>query len=43
VDVKTHREETAFNMPNLTSVDRLARFYEDDANFFVMLERARDN
>jgi hypothetical protein len=24
-------------MPNLTSVDRLARFYEDDANFFVML------
>ena len=37
VDVKTHREETAFNMPNLTSVDRLARFYEDDSNFFVML------
>ena len=37
VDVKTHREETAFNMPNLTSVDRLARFYEDDTNFFVML------
>lgn len=37
VDVKTHREETAFNMPNLTSVDRLARFYEDDANYFVML------
>ena len=26
VDVKTHREGTAFNMPNLTSVDRLARF-----------------
>lgn len=37
VDVKTHREETAFNMPNLTSVDRLARFYEDDSNYFVML------
>jgi hypothetical protein len=37
IDVKTHREETAFNMPNLTSVDRLARFYEDDSNFFVML------
>jgi len=37
VDVKTHREGTAFNMPNLTSVDRLARFYEDDNNFFVML------
>jgi hypothetical protein len=26
VDVKTHRESTAFNMPNLTSVERLARF-----------------
>ena len=37
VDVKTHREGTAFNMPNLTSVDRLARFYEDDSNFFVIL------
>ncbi len=37
VDVKTHRESTAFNMPNLTSVDRLARFYEDEMNFFVML------
>ncbi len=37
VDVKTHREDTAFNMPNLTSVDRLARFYEDDSNYFVLL------
>ena len=37
VDVKTHREGTAFNMPNFTSVDRLARFYEDDSNYFVML------
>jgi len=37
VDVKTHREGTAFNMPNLTSVDRLARFYEDDNNCFVIL------
>src|SRR5271169_5332418 len=37
VDVKTHREDTAFNMPNLTSVDRLARFYEDDPNYFVLL------
>lgn len=37
VDVKTHRESTAFNMPNLTSVDRLARFYEDDTNYFIML------
>ena len=37
VDVKTHRLETKFNMPNLTSVERLARFYEDDANCYVML------
>ena len=37
VDVKTHREDTKFNMPNLTSVERLARFYEDDSNFFVLL------
>lgn len=37
VDVKTHRLETKFNMPNLTSVERLARFYEDDKNYFVIL------
>lgn len=37
VDVKTHRLETHFNMPNLTSVERLARFYEDDQNYFVVL------
>jgi len=37
VDVKTHRTDTKFNMPNLTSVDRLARFYEDDTNYFVLL------
>lgn len=37
VDVKTHRLETGFHMPNLTSVRRLARFYEDDSNYFVML------
>jgi hypothetical protein len=37
VDVKTHRLSTKFNMPNLTSVDRLARFYEDDSNYFVIL------
>ncbi len=37
VDVKTHRLETRFNMPNLTSIRRLARFYEDDKNYFVML------
>lgn len=37
VDVKTHRTDTKFNMPNLTSVDRLARFYESDSNCFVVL------
>jgi hypothetical protein len=37
VDVKTHRLDTKFNMPNLTSVERLARFYQDDSNYFVVL------
>jgi len=37
VDVKTHRTDTRFNMPNLTSVRRLARFYEEDTNHFVLL------
>lgn len=37
VDIKTHRLDTHFNMPNLTSVERLARFYEDDKNYFVIL------
>jgi hypothetical protein len=37
VDVKTHRLDTRFNMPNLTSVERIARFYEDDKNYFVLL------
>ena len=34
VDVKTHRKDTQFNMPNLTSVKRLAELYESDANVF---------
>ena len=37
VDVKTHRQDTAFNMPNLTSVERLSRFYESDENTFSLL------
>ena len=37
VDVKTHREGTVFNMPNLTSVERLARFYESDFNVFSLI------
>ncbi len=42
VDVKTHRLSTRFNRPNLTSVERLARFYEDDSNYFVVLMLAYD-
>lgn len=37
VDIKTHNRDTDFNMPNLTSVERLSRLYEDDKNFFVIL------
>lgn len=40
VDVKTHRLDTKFNMPNLTSVERISRFYEDDKNHFVILNVA---
>ena len=32
VDVKSHRTSTSFNMPNLTSVERLASFYEQEKN-----------
>ena len=42
VDVKTHRTSTKFNMPNITSVKRLARFYEDNKNYFVILMVAYD-
>ena len=37
VDVTTHREGARFNMPNLTSGDRLTRFYECDTNVFALL------
>lgn len=37
VDNKTHNLGTDFNMPNLTSVERLSRFYEDDHNYFTLL------
>ena len=37
IDSKTHNVDTAFNMPNLTSVERLSRFYEDDDNYFTIL------
>ncbi len=36
-DVKTHRENTAFSRPNLTSVERLSRFYEEDSNIFSLI------
>ncbi len=42
IDVKTHRLSTKFNMPNLTSVERLARFYESDQNVFAVLMVAYD-
>ena len=37
VDVKTHREDSSFNMPNLTSVERLATLYESDENVFSLI------
>jgi hypothetical protein len=37
VDIKTHNLNTSFNMPNLTSVERLARFYGDIKNYFILL------
>ena len=36
VDVKTHKINTVFNMPNLVSVQRLTKFYEQDTNIFVI-------
>lgn len=38
IDVDTQRLDTHFNMPNLISVERLSRFYEDDSNYFVILK-----
>lgn len=37
VDIITHNVETEFNMPNITSVDRLQELYVDNANIFVVL------
>lgn len=37
VDNKTHNLGTQFNMPNLTSVERLTRFYQDHNNIFTIL------
>ena len=38
VDVKTHNLKTDFNMPNLTSVKRIAQFYQDDNNSFCLIK-----
>jgi hypothetical protein len=37
VDIKTHNLDTKFNMLNLTSVERLARFYGDIKNYFALM------
>ena len=37
IDIKTHREGTDFNMPNLTSIRRLTQFYESDNNVFSLI------
>ncbi|MDH7605338.1 MAG: hypothetical protein QHH13_10585 [Melioribacter sp.] len=37
VDIITHNVETEFNMPNITSVDRLQELYVDNRNIFVVL------
>jgi hypothetical protein len=37
VDVKTRWVDASFHMPNLTSIERLARLYENARNYFVLL------
>lgn len=37
VDIKTHCLSTNFNMPNLVSVERLSRFYEEPSNNFSIM------
>jgi hypothetical protein len=37
VDIKTHCLSTKFNMPNLVSVERLSRFYEEPTNYFSIM------
>ena len=38
VDVKTHNMGTEFNMPNLISVRRIAKFLEEPTNNFCLLK-----
>lgn len=42
VDIKTHCLSTKFNMPNLVSVERLSRFYEEPSNNFSIMYVAYD-
>lgn len=37
IDIITHNIETEFNMPNITSVDKLQELYVDNRNIFVVL------
>lgn len=37
IDVKTHRGNSKFHMPNITSVKRLAEYYKDPKHFFCLL------
>ncbi|MGI9461115.1 MAG: hypothetical protein ACR2NY_00880 [Alphaproteobacteria bacterium] len=38
VDVKTHRLNSDFNMPNLTSIKKLIELYKNDKNYFILLK-----
>lgn len=37
IDVKTHMENTTFNMPNITSVEKLIDLYKSDKNYFSII------
>lgn len=37
IDIKTEDTGKSFSMPNLTSIDRLKKFYESDNNYFIIL------
>lgn len=45
VDVKSHFLDADFSMPNLVSVDRIRRFYEDENNhiLYVFIDYSTDN
>lgn len=37
IDVKTQRENTKFNMPNITSLERIKKFYTNKKRVFLVL------